>query len=177
MEARAYIGWETPVARGGRGATGPPPPARDLFANSKINYIEVMSPVAWATGPLSPLGRATGGQFRNFSKQTYIFEFFLNIKKKKTPAQGVSGPGRCWIGNQGSSPKLLLGAAEAALPFHAQPKVVGRPCRGRREQAHARPAASTRSRPAPSLVCVWVGAALFSTLLTLILTCFGQPFK
>ena len=84
MEARPYIGWENPVALGG--ATGPPPPARDLFANSKKNYIEVLSLVAWATGPLSPLGRATGGHFRNFSKRTYIFEFFLNIKKKKLPA-------------------------------------------------------------------------------------------
>ena len=34
MEARAYIGWETPCHPWG-GATGPPPPARDLFANSK----------------------------------------------------------------------------------------------------------------------------------------------
>ena len=84
MAARAYIGREAtdPVARW-RGDR-PPPPARDLFANSKKNYIEVLSPVAWATGPLSPLGRATGGHFRNFSKLTYIFEFFLNIKKKKT---------------------------------------------------------------------------------------------
>ena len=61
--------------------------ARDLFANSKKNYIKVLSPVAWATGPLSPLGRATGGHFRNFSKRTYIFEIFIffNIKKEKTP--------------------------------------------------------------------------------------------
>ena len=74
MEARAYIGWETPYRPWG--ATGPcrslggdrtpslhTPPARDLFANSKKNYIKVLSPVAWATGPLSPLGRATGGYF------------------------------------------------------------------------------------------------------------------
>ena len=76
MEARAYIGWETPVARGGgrqapvahwRGDM-PPPPARDLFANSKKKYIMVLSPVAWA---------ATGKYFRNLSKWTYIFEIFI----------------------------------------------------------------------------------------------------
>ena len=95
MEVRAYIGWETTVARGrqapvtrGRGAaTGPLPPARDLFANSKKIYIRVLSPVAWATGPLSPLGRATGGIFEIFQNGHIFlkFLFFLNIKKKKTP--------------------------------------------------------------------------------------------
>ena len=34
METRTYIGWETPVTREGGRATGPLPPARDLFANS-----------------------------------------------------------------------------------------------------------------------------------------------
>ena len=44
-----------------------------------------MSPVAWATGPLSPLGRATGGIFENFQNGHIFlkFLFFLNIKKKK----------------------------------------------------------------------------------------------
>ena len=82
MEARAYIGWvgwETPVARGG-GATGPLPPhtpGQGPLYKFKKNYINI----------LSPLGRATGGHFRKFSKRTYIFKIFifLNIKKKKTP--------------------------------------------------------------------------------------------
>jgi len=60
-----------PCARGGGGSTGPLPPAKDLFANSKKNYIEVLGDRV-----LSPLGRATGGHFRNFSKRIYIFEFF-----------------------------------------------------------------------------------------------------
>ena len=51
-----------------------------------------MSPVAWATGPLSPLGRATGGHFRNFSKQTYIFEKIIFFKyKKEKDAQEARG--------------------------------------------------------------------------------------
>ena len=78
MEARAYIGWETLVAlRGVGGGDRPLPPARDLFANSKKIYIRVLSPVDWATGPLSPLGRATGGYFQKISKRTYIFEIFI----------------------------------------------------------------------------------------------------
>ena len=72
MTARAYIG--AYVARWG--AIGPLPRTRDLFANSKKNYIRVLSPVAWATGPLSPLGRATGGIFENF-QNGHIFLKFL----------------------------------------------------------------------------------------------------
>ena len=89
MEIRTYIGWETPVARGG---DRPPPPARDLFANSKKIYIRVLSLVAWATGPLSPLGRATGDIFENFQNGHIFlkFLFFLNIKKKKTLAEATS---------------------------------------------------------------------------------------
>ena len=96
MEARAYIGWETPClpwggcGPGGWGATGPPPSTHPRLGTSlqiQKNYIKVLSPVAWATGPLSPLGRATGGHFRNFSKRTYIFEIFIffNIKRKRRP--------------------------------------------------------------------------------------------
>ena len=90
MEARAYIGWETPCRPlGGRGRQDPLPPhtpGQGPLCKFKKNYIKVLSPVAWATGVLSPLERATGGYFRNFSKRTYIFKFFifLNIKKKKT---------------------------------------------------------------------------------------------
>ena len=80
MEARAYIGWETPCHPCGGGDRPPslhtPRPGTSLQIQ-KENYIKVLSPVAWATGPLSPLGRATGRHFRNFSKQTYIFEIFI----------------------------------------------------------------------------------------------------
>ena len=49
-----------------------------------------MSLVAWATGPLSPLGRATGDIFENFQNGHIFlkFLFFLNIKKKKTRRLG-----------------------------------------------------------------------------------------
>ena len=88
MEASAYKGWDTPCRS--LGVTGPSPsthprPETSLQIQKNKNYIKVLSPVAWATGPLSPLGRATGGHFRNFSKRTYIFEIFIffNIKKEK----------------------------------------------------------------------------------------------
>ena len=70
METRAYIGWETPVARGG--ATGPLPLARDLFANSKKNYIRVPSPVAWATDPCRP-PYGDRGVFLKFVKTDIYF--------------------------------------------------------------------------------------------------------
>jgi len=106
MEARAYIGWETPVARGGPcrswGATGPrrpwggdrplspvgggvdrpplspaggatcPLPRPGISLQIKKNYIRVLSPVAWATGPLSPLGRATGVFSKIFKTDIYF---------------------------------------------------------------------------------------------------------
>jgi hypothetical protein len=87
MEARAYIEWETPVARGG---DSPPslhtPPARDLFANSKKNYIKV----------LSPWGGRREAIFKIFQNGHIFlkFLFFLNIKKKKARPEELqpSGP-------------------------------------------------------------------------------------
>ena len=107
MEARAYIGWETTVARGrqapvtrGRGAaTGPLPPARDLFANSKKIYIRVLSPVAWATGPLSPLGRATGGIFEIFQNGHIFLNFFKYKKEKDADFWAVSVCVAKWAGS------------------------------------------------------------------------------
>ena len=63
MAAKTYIGAEGPCRPwGGRQAPLHFFFARDLVANlKKKNYIRVLSPVAWATGPLSPLGRATEG--------------------------------------------------------------------------------------------------------------------
>ena len=90
MEARAYIGWETPCRPGG--GTGPLPPhnpSQGPLCKFKKNYIKVLSLVAWPTGPLTLLGWATGGIFENFQNR-YIFLkflFFLNIKRKKTRTQ------------------------------------------------------------------------------------------
>ena len=110
MEARTYIGWETPcrpwggdrpLSLGG-GPTRPPPSTHPRPGTSlqiqKKNYIKILLLVAGAAGLLSPLGRATGGYFRNFSKQTYIFEIFifLNIKKKKTRRRVSIGPAQTW---------------------------------------------------------------------------------
>ena len=92
-----YRGAE-PVARG-RGATGPPcrswvgSPSRPRGATAPL------PPRAPSQGPLCkleeknyikvllPPGRATGIYFRNFSKQTYIFEIliFFKYKKEKSP--------------------------------------------------------------------------------------------
>ena len=76
MAARAYIGREAtdPVARW-RGDR-PPPPARDLFANSKKKvYIWVLSPVAWAKGPLSPPIGRPGGIFEIFQNGHIFLKF------------------------------------------------------------------------------------------------------
>ena len=92
MKAMSYIWWETLSPVGGRQATVArwggdrtpslhTPPARDLFANSKKNYIKVLAP-----------GAGDRGHFRNFSKWTYIFKFFifLEYKKEKDALQKAS---------------------------------------------------------------------------------------
>ena len=65
-------------------ATCPLPPARDLFANSKKNYIRVLSPKPRATGPLSPPIGRPGVVLKYFKTGIYFkILIFLNIKKKK----------------------------------------------------------------------------------------------
>ena len=73
MDVRAYIGWETPVARGG--ATDPlPRPGTSLQIQKKFT----LDPVVRCLGDrtLSPQGRATGGIFENF-QNGHIFLKFL----------------------------------------------------------------------------------------------------
>ena len=82
MEARVYIGWETPLSPVGGPQDPLPPhtPGQGPFCKFKKKYIKV----------LSPLGRATGVYFRNFFETDIYFcnfDFFLNMKKKKPPSR------------------------------------------------------------------------------------------
>ena len=95
LEARAYIGWETPLSPLGGGGRQAPCPRPGTSLQIQKKYIKVMLPVAWATGVLSPLGRATGGYFRKFSKRTYIIEIFIFFKyKKEKDAMSMTRSGR-----------------------------------------------------------------------------------
>ena len=93
MEARAYIGWETPcrpwgaVARGGRqdpvarwgGATGPLPPhtpGQGSLCKFKKNTLRSCRPLLGRQDPCRPWGRRPGAIFEIF-KNGHIFLNFL----------------------------------------------------------------------------------------------------
>ena len=78
MEVRAYIGWETPVARVGGGAVapggtiGPLPPARDLFANLKKNKLRSCRSLLGRQDPFAP-GPGDRGVFSKIFKTDIYF--------------------------------------------------------------------------------------------------------
>ena len=95
MEARAYIGWETPcrpwgglspIGGGDRTPSLHTPPARDLFANSKKITLRSCRPLLGRQDPCRPWGGRPGAIFEIFQNGHIFlkFLFFLNIKKKKT---------------------------------------------------------------------------------------------
>jgi len=79
MEARAYIGWETPVARG---EAPHPRPGTSLLIQKKLHW----GHVARCLGDRTPAAPGPGdrGPFFNFFKMDIYFWIFLNINKKKT---------------------------------------------------------------------------------------------
>ena len=118
MEARSYIGWETPCRPLGGGGDRTPslhtPPARDLFANSKKNYIKVLSSVAWATGPCRPWGGRPGAIFKIFQNGHIFLKFlFFKYKKEKDACKPIGGQGPA-EGTRWARPKTGRGTRVAA---------------------------------------------------------------
>ena len=102
-----------PVPPGG--ATGPLPPSRDLFANSKKITLGSCRPWLGRQDPVAPY-RATGGSFEIFQNGHIFlkFWFFLIYKKKRQ----VHGPWLDESGLQASSAACSIEDAPAsALPF------------------------------------------------------------